>query len=53
VLLELRSQVSAQFPSVEKTPVEQTKFLAGRFGRFSGKAQAAAVIKMISNRALS
>jgi hypothetical protein len=32
VLLELRSQVSAQFPWVEKTPVEQTKFLAGSFG---------------------
>jgi hypothetical protein len=53
VLLELRSQVSAQFPSVEKTPVEQNKFLAGSFGRFSGKAQAAAVINMISNCALS
>jgi hypothetical protein len=38
---------------VEKPPIEQTKFLAESFGRFSGKAQAAAVIKMISNRALS
>jgi hypothetical protein len=38
---------------VEKTPVEQTEFLAGHFGRFSRKAQAAAVINMISNRALS